>query len=245
MERAAGMGANLAPDAAPLPPPPTGQIDRERNQREMTGQEIERGSLAHVLLFASPRAPSACVPRPLGCLLRRPPAPALLLLHADRPRWLRSLGDSDRPRRNTAKLLRQIRRCSRLPPRQIRSLKASRQEGGEGLLPAVSGGVSGSVISPLWGPSIVVQARLISSRWIGDTGSYPLVLSPRSSSRPEDVAAPQRGTLGREGGHSLRRWTSVVQAGPPFVCLCSLEGLQLWSEHATPNWKIGLLRQLR
>lgn len=34
--------------------------------------------------------------------------------------------------------------------------------------------------------------------------------------------------------------------GQSSLCvLCSLEGLQLWSIRATPNWKIGLLRQLR
>lgn len=85
-------------------------MDREHNQQEMTGQEIERGSLVHVLLFPSLRVPSAWVPRLLGHLLHRPSAPPR---RQDPGLW--SLRDSDRPRRNTAKLLRQICRCSRLP----------------------------------------------------------------------------------------------------------------------------------
>lgn len=71
-------------------------MDCEHNQQEMTGQEIERGSLAHVLLFPSLRVPSAWLPRLLGYLLHRPSAQALLL-HADRTRGFGPSGTQNGP----------------------------------------------------------------------------------------------------------------------------------------------------
>lgn len=166
-------------------------MDREHNQQEMTGQEIERGSLVHVLLFPSLRVPSAWVPRLLGYLLHRPSAPPR---RQDPGLW--SLGDSDRPAGTPPSCCGRYAAAAGFPW-QIRSLKESRQEGGEGLVPAVSGGVGGGGVS---GPLSALS------------GAPPLlsrpVLSPAAGSvTPAHIATELQPSGGRGWSTEGDSWT--------------------------------------
>lgn len=172
----------------------------------------------------------------LDYLLHRPSAHALVL-HANKTRGFGTSGTEMGPQ-ELCQAGPVDRHAAHRFPWQISSLKESRQEGGEWLILTVSRG-QWLHYHPTLGPSIVVQVHLISRREIYDTSAYPLLLSPHSSSLPENMVSPQRSKRGgfqsirEHAGHLLRCWTSLVQAIPHCLCSAALKGSSCGSSPCT------------
>lgn len=121
------------------------EIDHEYNHQQVTGQEIEFCTLAQ--LFPSLRVLSGG--HVLDYLFHR--SSVLCSSTQTKPGALVPQG-LKWARRNT-----RDRHAARRFPRQIRSLKESREDGGEWLILA---GVSGSIIIPPWGPPLLSRSTV-------------------------------------------------------------------------------------